>query len=293
MSAADILEFRAMGTAWWIRADGAATAFPAVRALVEREEQRCSRFRPDSVLSCLNRRRFVHDARLAALVRRALRLRRLTGGAFDPTLGDAMRAAGYDRDFQSLPELCLTWAPPVERLRVRVAGERVALEGPGSLDLGGIAKGATVDAVAALLRARGCPTFCIDAGGDLRAEGPGPDGEGWRIGVGPDPEDESGATLAVSLRDAAVATSSTLRRRWATPSGTAHHILAPACGAPAASGVTVATVVAADAATADALATALIADPAAVLAAPPGIAALLCRDNAWVMTPAMEAVLEC
>ena len=79
---------------------------PAARRLVDRElavvEQASSRFRTDSEL-----RRLAHrggrptrvSAVFLGLLDAALAAARLTGGAVDPTLGDALAALGYDRDF--------------------------------------------------------------------------------------------------------------------------------------------------------------------------------------------------
>ena len=65
----------------------------------------CSRFRPDSELSILNR---AHGALtpvselFAALVAEALRAAELTDGDVDPTCAQALVSAGYDRDFGEL-----------------------------------------------------------------------------------------------------------------------------------------------------------------------------------------------
>jgi thiamine biosynthesis lipoprotein len=271
--------FRAMDTEWWIGCD-TPHLLPGAERLVRQLEARLSRFRRHSALSRLNRERVAVDGVLAAVVRAALRFRTLTGGAFDPTLGAQLAAFGYDRTFAavgrpgaSLPPI--RQRPAVGGLRIAVRGNHVALEGSGALDLGGIAKGWTVDCVSEWLMARGGHNILVDGGGDLRGLG-GP----WDIGVGDD--------LVVSVRGAGVATSSTLRRRWQTADGSVrHHLIDPHTGAPANGPLDTATVVARDAVTADVLATAVVIDPEGVLPRLPALgarAAVRGRDGRWWTT---------
>ena len=283
----EALTFRAMNTEWWITAPAARqTLLDRVERLVHESEERYSRFRSTSLLSRLNVERSVEDAGMAALVSRALEIGRATGGAFDIRVGAAVIAAGYDRSFEQLPAVASDdrIAPPVAMLDVRVEGDTVLLDGVGIVDLGGIAKGWTIDRVAELFDDAGVTDYLVDGGGDIRAHGRDASGEAWAVGIGED--------LAVRLADAAVCTSSTQRRRWATPAGAAHHIIDPARGQSAVEVVTNAAVIAADTATADALATAVIASPSALGAATAlGAEVLLERNGAWEMTPGVEGWL--
>ncbi|MDW5598606.1 FAD:protein FMN transferase, partial [Conexibacter stalactiti] len=100
--------WRALGTTAKVVVTDPA-ALPAARRVVERElaafELACSRFRDDSELSAVNAaggaavevsRTFAHAVAVA------LRVARATDGLVDPTLGAALRHAGYDRDFDLL-----------------------------------------------------------------------------------------------------------------------------------------------------------------------------------------------
>lgn len=138
------------------------------------------------------------------------------------------------------------------------------------------------DRIAEAVEAAGYRDYVIDGGGDIYAGGRGMDGEAWPIGVGDG--------LVAHLSDAAVATSSTEKRGWATAAGAAHHIIDPATGLPSAAAVTNAVVVVADATTADALATAVVADPARGLPAVVALGggALIEQDGTWSMTRGME-----
>ena len=155
--------FRAMGTDVELLLDAAPgerseDALARGRDEVERLEQAMSRFREDSELSTLNRVGRLDPASpdLLRVVRLALAGRERTGGRFDPTVHDAVVAAGYDRSF----ELIANNDDPAARGRprgtahhacggrVRVDGAAIELEAGTRLDLGGIGKGYTADRVA-------------------------------------------------------------------------------------------------------------------------------------------------
>lgn len=284
---AGALAFRAMNTDWWIAAPKATPELLGdLEHLVHQAEARYSRFRGTSLVSRLNGERRVQDAGLAALVGRALEIGRVTGGAFDIRAGAAVIAGGYDRSFELLPPVVVDdqIAPPVGLLEVIVDGDLVALEGPGLIDLGGIAKGWTIDGIATALDEAGVADYLIDGGGDIRGRGRDSSGAPWAVGVGDG--------LAVRLTDAAVCTSSTRRRRWATRTGMAHHIVDPTRGLPTAEEITNVVVVAPDTTTADAFATAVVASvPALGAARTLGAEVLFERDGAWEMTPGLEGWL--
>jgi len=276
-------EFPAMGTDWGLRADIAdAGLLERAVELVGELEQRLSRFLPDSALSRLNRERAVEDELVAALVREPEDVRRQTGGSFDARIGAAVLACGYERSFEQIA----TAGPiRVDRTRPLVAidDSRVWLSGEGLLDLGGTAKGWSVDRVADLLSQAG--PCLVDGGGDIAVRGRPLGAEEWLIGVGDG--------LAVGLCDGAVATSSTLRRRWRSGEGAAHHVIDPSLGRPA-EGALTAVVIAPTASLADALATALVADAARALPALAAVEAealLQFCDGRWQMTPGMERYL--
>jgi len=289
--------FHAMGTAWWIRTNRPARStrphddagpqrhLAQAEALVRDLEAKLSRFRPRSSLSLLNATRDVTCPTLAAVTKIALEIQAATDGAFDPTLGAELVALGYDRTFEAIRRRPRRGPLPVvarSATVVSVDGERVRLEGPGSLDLGGIAKGYAVDRVLEFLLERGATSVLIDGGGDLRGAGPS-----VPVGIGDD--------LVIETRHGAIATSSTLERRWLDPREKSdprgqyfHHIIDPATGLSSDSPIVIATVVAADAASADALATALLVAPEVViaqLAARFAHALVRDRDGRWWTSP--------
>ena len=278
--------FHAMNTEWWVRAYGATDrVMDGAEALVHDTEARLSRFRECSALSVLNRERVATDPLLAAVVRAALEWREATDAVFDPGVGAALVAAGYDRSFEAIHDGRLARAD-VRRPHVSVEGDRVSLDGEGTLDLGGIGKGWAVDRVAEYLDAHGVDRYLVDGGGDLRA-GHTP-AVPWPVGIGDG--------LVAWLGPGAVATSSTAKRRWLTSDGAvAHHIIDPAAGVPAFRGVCTAVVVHRRTTTADVLATTLVAGGVAGLAAVEahGADALIEDESgAWWMTPGMGKWLD-
>ena len=121
----------------------------------------------------------------------------------------------------------------------------------GGIDLSGIAKGYAVDRVVDLLQNKfGVMECLVDIGGEVRAVGNGPMGDGWRVGLYV-PTDAAGIDAPVlQLRDNSVATSGAYFK--------GDHILDPATGEPVDNALLSASVIHPSNATADALATALV-----------------------------------
>lgn len=238
--------FPAMGTTVALHlaaptGDAATDALHRAETVFRRVESACTRFVESSELSALNRRGSSRvSPLLAEIVELALAGRDRTGGLFDPTVHDAVVAAGYDRDFSELSGVAeVTGRAPVRGGgMVEIRGDRIVLGAGARLDLGGIAKGYAVDRACAILAEVG--PCLVDAGGDIGVRGT------WAVGV------EDGPTL--ELTDCAVATSGRDRRRWRTPGGTRHHLIDPSTGRPAVSNTVRASVVAPSAVEAEVLA---------------------------------------
>ena len=218
-------EFHAMGTTVECLLDGEPRdGFTRVEAEFERLEALLSRFRPDSELSLLNRRGSVEAGpdllRVTAL---AVQARERSGGLFDPTVFDAVVAAGYDRSFELVPED----GPAADAGArcgggIRITGSWIELEPGSHLDLGGIAKGYAVDRAVELLAVYG--PCLVNAGGDLAVAGL-LDGGAWPVGV-----DVPDGALTLALSEGALATSGRDRRRWLRDGREHHHLIDPATG---------------------------------------------------------------
>ena len=216
----------------------------------EEAEAELSRFRPDSGLSRLNAAAGLGPQTVSPLLwtalNRAVEAARQTLGLFDPTVLDLLRAAGYDRSFELLNGSSDTLGPSAKpscgwhQIRFYDSVGQVELPAGVGIDLGGIAKGWTVDRVAVSLATHG--PVLVDAGGDIRAVGM-PGGEPWPVAV-QDPFDETRDCAVLALNGGAVATSSIGRRRWQRNGQTMHHLIDPRTGQPSDSDLHTVTVLA-------------------------------------------------
>jgi FAD:protein FMN transferase len=304
--------FEAMNTAVVLQVlasePAASAALARARDAFERTEAACTRFVADSPLMRVNaapgRPSAVPQELFAALEEAAL-AHAATGGLFDPRVLRPLAVLGYDR---SLPfrsgHVHLAGTPPEDAAAEAPAGAgpwQPLLDcaggtvdvGPLPVDLGGIGKGLAVRWAAAEL-ARAGRVHLVDAGGDCRFGGPGPDGDGWRVGV----EDPFGAELPLAVLradDLAVATSSVRLRTWSAGGRRVHHIVDPRTGTSAAGGLRAVTVVADDAARAEVWAKALLVagrDGAPALAERHRLAALYVDDDGHVeLTPALRPLV--
>lgn len=237
--------------AWlWAEPGTADVWLPEVERFFGEVEAELSRFRPDSGLSRLNVAAGQGPQRVSPMLAEtlglALQMRERTGDVFDPTVLPALRAAGYDRSFEHAPGAMDRPAtePVAGRIMAEVelnrAAKTVTLPEGAQIDLGGIAKGWTVDRAAEMLGAWGAAL--VDAGGDIRASAP-PGGQPWPVAVeNPFKPDEDLA--AAQLTNGAVATSAILRRKWTVGGREMHHLIDPRTGQPAASDLASVTVLA-------------------------------------------------
>jgi thiamine biosynthesis lipoprotein len=243
--------FRAMGTEieLLVEAQDAMDALSGAEAEFRRLEAILSRFREDSELSRLNRAgRLDAGPDLVRVTELALAARDQTAGRFDPTVHDAVVAAGYDRTFESIaldgPE-----AENGPRVvcggLVRVTRERIELEDGVRLDFGGIGKGYAAERAAEVLATAG--PCLVNAGGDIAV----------RDGAWPVEVQTADGSLTLELTSGALATSGRDRRRWRRGGRELHHLIDPATGTPATGDLVRATVVASDAVTAEVWAKAL------------------------------------
>lgn len=254
--------FRAMGSdAHVVVVGGHSHLADAAVRRVDDLERRWSRFLSDSEVCTINRAAgtFVEvSADTAGLVRHAIDAWHLSGGAFDPTVLGAVIRAGYDRPFDEL----LPDAPGARSPLGTGAGDivvdgcAVRLPAGTGFDAGGIGKGLAADLVCAELLAAGADGACVNLGGDVRVAGAGPDGGGWTVAVEHPWCPEPIATLGVG--DGAVATSTTLRRRWTAGGVPRHHLIDPRTSRPSETDVNLAAVVAAHAWVAEVLAKAVV-----------------------------------
>ena len=240
----DRYDFRALGTGCVVLvADPTrlTAAVDEVRAELDEVDLACSRFRPDSELELVNNNAgtATHVGPLlidAVLV--ALRAAELTDGDVDPTIGEAMRVLGYDRDFGHVPKggeaiATLVRVPGWQQIEADRQKGTVLVPSGVRLDLGATAKALAADRAATRAAAvAGCGVL-VSLGGDLAVAG-SPPPRGWAVRV---TDDHAAATDAdgqtVLVQSGGLATSSTTVRRWARGGEELHHIVDPRTGRPA------------------------------------------------------------
>jgi thiamine biosynthesis lipoprotein len=164
----------------------------------------------------------------------------LTAGIVDPTIGSALVALGYDRDFDDLdtegtgppgrPEPAPGW------WTIHLDPERrTAAIPPGvHVDLGSTAKAFAADRTAGRIAdALGCGVL-VNLGGDVAVSGPPPRG-GWAVGIAAKcttPVDAVDQVVAIS--GGGLASSGTTARSWVRNGRRVHHIVDPWTGEAAA-----------------------------------------------------------
>jgi thiamine biosynthesis lipoprotein len=240
-------------------------ALRAVLAEAERLERLLSRFVPESDISRLNRSagaawESLHPHTFTLLAA-ADQFYKQSGGLFDITIGPLMEL--WDFQNASVPpdrEMIMRKLPLVcgGSLRLDPAANRARLMKPGqSVDPGGIGKGYAADRFIVIVKEHRCRSAWTNLGGNVSLLGRRPDGKPWTVGIR-HPR-ESGRLLgAVKAHDCSVVTSGDYERCFTGLDGQLYqHILDPATGRPADSGLISVTVIAQSAMAADALSTAV------------------------------------
>lgn len=246
----DQTRFRAMGTDCHVLIEAGDPVvemrfLAAARQRVELLEQCWSRFRPDSELSMMNAlagrgpQQVSEDYLL--LVTRMREAWELSGGLFDPTVLQSMTSLGYDADFATVTsristtaaDIAVLPAPGMSGVVIDDSAMTVALPAGIGLDPGAIGKGLAADIIAEEFRQAGADGVLVNLGGDISIAGQ--IDEPWAIGVDDErlPRDLGDRTLQVlefplGTDRLGVATSTTLKRRWAQ--GRRHHVIDPRTG---------------------------------------------------------------
>ena len=240
----------------------AAAAINDAFAEMERIEKLMNRWIPESEVSKVNRWAGVKPVKVSAevleVIQRAREISRASGGYFDISVGGLLDLWGFETSGGRVP-------PKVEvdqalqsvgygAIHVDGVASTVELRRGMRIDLGGIAKGYAVDRAYGVLRSRGYENVIVNAGGDMRVGGRKPNGP-WAIGI-QDPREHSRILASFDVGDISVATSGDYERYFEADGVRYHHLLNPFTGYPGRQCRSV-TILAKDAVTADAFATAV------------------------------------
>lgn len=254
-----------MGTNWSALVvappDGLASQFAGTLA---RSIAALSQWESESALSRFNRAPLGEWVTLDPILREvlaaALAVHATSDGAFDPGAGALTETWGFGAaGRRATPPDAATIAAALAHSGAdgialdRVRGRRTR---EVALDLSAIGKGHAVDRLAAAARAAGCADFLVEIGGEFVGAGIRPDGQPWWVEL-ENPPAVALPPLRVAAHGVGIATSGDYRRYIAAGQNRLGHTLDPRTGRPIVNGVVSVSVIAADAMTADAWATAL------------------------------------
>lgn len=222
-------------------------------------ERQLSRTDPDSEVSRLNAAEgeaVEVSEDLYILLHEAACLSAETAGAFDLTVAPVVAAWGFaggeeyrvpsQAELDGLLKL-VDYNAVYDRYIIPPTDPPKAAIGPGqAIDLGGVAKGYAADKLVEVLREHEVPRANISLGGNVLAYGDRPDGTPWRVGIQDPakPEDKNAFAGVLELTDSFAVTSGGYQRYFEENGKRYHHIIDPATGYPADSGLTSVTVVA-------------------------------------------------
>lgn len=215
--------FSGLGTQWSVSVDSKALS-DAVRgnilAFVGQFERRFSRFLETSEVNAFRHASsgtYTISPEFVELLDRAIVLRDLTGGVYDPAVGALIEGAGYDAQYRFASEDMSDFQLPHWSLE----GNRLTLDGPVVFDFGGIGKGYCIDRVSDILERHGYQYRIVEGGGDMVATEK-KNGDGFRVALEWPGKPDTAAGIAV-LKHQGLAASDSFRRRW----GHWHHIIDP------------------------------------------------------------------
>jgi thiamine biosynthesis lipoprotein len=249
-----------------IDADVLKSELDAILAEINRQ---MSTYDPDSELSRFNRNESTDwvsvSPELAAVIREAQRISRLTDGVFDVTVGPLVNLWGFG------PQLTDDRVPSDEAIAEaleRVGYERLWVSGEAArvrkeradiyVDLSAIAKGYGVDRLAEHLESLGIENYLVEIGGELRAKGVKAQGQPWRVAVEKPSPGQRTIQRIVRVADRGIATSGDYRNFFERNGQRYSHAINPSTGQPVRHQLASVTVVDPSAMQADAMATALL-----------------------------------
>ena len=282
--------------------------YGAVMELDREAKASMSIYDPMSLLSRLNRNETdTVDRHIAFNLHLADSIGALSDGRYDVTVKPLVEAwgfAGKERTEHPNIDSILEF---VGREKVRVAGGRLVKDDPRvQLDFNSVAKGYTVDLLAALVEKYGAENYIVDIGGEVRCRGVNRQGQAWRIGVETpfDGNMSNGEYLQkrIQMTGGGMATSGNYRRFYLDKEGNkVAHTIDPRTGRSALSRLLSVTVVAPTCAEADAMGTMFLAmgadDALAAVGRMPGVKAYFILAGAGedeyeeYVSPAMEALV--
>lgn len=189
----------------------------------------------------------------------------LTDGAFDITIGSLVKSYGFTTEKRKvLSEKQIDTLLKISGMdKISLQDSHLYKKYPEiQLDFNAIAQGYTSDAIAKLFRKRGIDSFVIDVGGEVMCGNEKPNGKAWSVGIErptETKEEQIGKSIAqVYLKNHAIVTSGNYRKYYIVNGVKYSHTIDPKTGHPVWHNLLSASVIASEATSADALATAFM-----------------------------------
>jgi len=234
--------FRSIGTTATVVVRDVAVADLAERTLADELDAidlACSRFRADSELQMVHDNAG-HTVQVGELLFEALDVALLaaerSGGAVDPTIGNAIAALGYDADLDEVRSRPAATPPALgtvagyAHVQLNPRDRSVRIPHGVRLDLGSTAKALAADRAAARIAQTIGDGALVSLGGDVAVAGPAPDG-GWAIGIARESSTPAAEVdQVVAITHGGLASSATSVRAWRTGDRQVHHIVDPRTG---------------------------------------------------------------
>lgn len=229
---------------------------------VKRIENLISDWIPTTQISKINQNAGIQpikvDQEVYDLVERAIKISKLTSGAFDISYASMDKIWKFDGSMTAMPS-----PEAIKKSVERVGFQNIILNPKDTtiflknqgmkLGLGGISQGYIADKIKALLQEKGCKSGLVNVSGDINTWGKQPDGKSWTVGI-VNPMNKNKVFASFPLEDSAVETSGSYEK-YVTFNGKRYsHIIDPRTGYPA-SGIVSVSVFAKQTEIADALAT--------------------------------------
>jgi thiamine biosynthesis lipoprotein len=210
-------------------------------AEVKRVENLVSDWKPETQISHVNQNAGIQpvkvDDEVFQLVKRSIKISKLTDGAFDISYASMDKIWKFDGSMKEMP------TPEAIKKSVEKVGyqkiildekeKTIFLRDKGmKLGLGGIAQSFIADNIRDLLKSKGCTSGIANVSGDIAAWGKQPDGKPWTIGI-INPMNKNKIFATFPLVDSSVETSGTYEKYVVFDGVRYSHIINPKTGYPA------------------------------------------------------------
>jgi len=238
---------------------------PQVDSILKAFDMSVSMWEPQSVISKINRGEDVEcDSFFISTYLLSMSVAEESGGAFDYTIGPLVNAWGFGfEDRQKVDQAMVdSLLPLVDYHYVRLDGKHIMKEKEGiKFDFNAVAQGYSVDLLGQFLASKGIENYLVDIGGEVLGRGEKPGMGPWLVGIEKPSEDEMAERkleATIELKNMAMATSGNYRKFYEEDGVRYSHTIDPETGFPVTHTLLSVSVLATDAGTADAWATAFM-----------------------------------